>query len=99
MAKKSPPKPKSIQVCGHTVKIVWHKLKPGEEVENWGMFIPDKDEIRLIDWDGAKRVLVHELFHCILHYTGHSNGLKNEEALVTALEYGFYGVLDDLARM
>lgn len=88
MARKSPPKPSSIEICGHTVKILWHKVKPGEEVENWGMFLPDKDEIHLIDWPEWPRILLHESLHCILHYSGHNNGLKNEEAIVTALEYG-----------
>lgn len=93
MAKRSQAKPKSIVVCGHTVTIHWHKPKDGETVENWGMFLPDKDEIHLIDWPEWPRILLHECLHCILHYSGHSNGMKNEEALVTALEYGLHNLV------
>jgi hypothetical protein len=88
MARKS--KPKSVVVCGHTVTIKWYKPKADEIVENWGLFDPNKNEIFLIDWKDWPRILQHEILHSILHYSGHSNGLKNEEAIVTALEYGLW---------
>lgn len=91
MARRS--KPKSIVVCGHDVTIAYHKPKKGETVENWGLFHPDRDHIDLINWEGWDRVLLHECVHAILHYSGHNNGLKNEEAIVTALEYGLYGLV------
>ena len=90
MARKC--KPKSVIVCGHTVNITYHKPKKGETVENWGMFFPDQNLIQLIDWPEYERVLCHEICHAILHYSGHNTGLKNEEAIVTALEYGLHSL-------
>lgn len=86
MAKKL--KDRSIVICGHDVKVTFYKPKKGEEIENWGLFDPNKNEITLIDWPEWPRILIHEICHCILHYSGHSSGMKNEEAIVTALEYG-----------
>jgi hypothetical protein len=93
MAKRSAAKPRSVVVCGHTVTIKWHKPKEGQTVENWGIFHPDRNVIDLVDWPEWERILLHEVCHAVLHYSGHSNGLKNEEAIVTALEYGLSPLL------
>lgn len=93
MAKRS--KPDSISICGHNVTISFHKPKENETIENWGTFDPTTNHIMLIDYEGWRRVLLHEITHAIFHYTGISALFKNEEieeAVVTAIEYGLYPI-------
>jgi len=57
---------------------------------HFGEFFADENEIVIRNDDKWREHLLHELFHGILFYSGHSERFEpeDEEALVRALENG-----------
>jgi hypothetical protein len=82
--------PEVIDVCGRRVRINYHPTMPEEYALEDGNFIAGDLEIN-VDLSAERspeQILLHELIHAILAYTGHSGALDDtqEEGLVSALE-------------
>ena len=93
----------SIQIMGRTVRIERAELiKDGEG--SHGEFHGDKNLIRLnigMDKETERAALVHECFHAILHYSGLTWVINNEdleEAIARALEYNFLDTVDRIEK-
>lgn len=82
-------------VLGHKLTISYHKERlPVGHYD--GFFDPAKAHIYIsddFDWDS---ILLHEIIHAVLHFSGHKTKFKNEEdeeALIIALEYGLKNIV------
>ncbi len=94
MAKLSPfnrlHPPRFVNVLGYkiTVRVVSY-LEDSEE-ELLGAFNPESKEIYLLKGCDWKSVLLHEMTHGILYYSGASQGISasKEEQICLAIETG-----------
>jgi serine phosphatase RsbU (regulator of sigma subunit) len=90
MAKRKKRKPERATICGHEVRINYRDGMPEEWDNEDGNFFPDEQEIN-VDLTAVRspdQILLHEMIHAVLEYTGHSQSLddRQEEAIVSALE-------------
>lgn len=83
-------KPRNVVIFGHKIKISYKK-----KLFDFGQFYGDDNEIYIRSDDKWREHLLHEIFHAILFYSGHSEKFKDneEEALVRALESGMKTLL------
>lgn len=88
--------PQSITICGKTVTIKYIDTED-HEGDQWGDFNIDKDLIRI--WTkncpDVEEILIHELIHAVIGYTGLTGVLTDdqEEAICRAMQYQLYPVL------
>jgi len=79
-----------VEVAGQKVKVMYEDLKARSCL---ALFIREPELIiklcSSMDKKQEKRILMHEMFHVLLHVTGCGNNLAmaEEEAIVLALEY------------
>jgi hypothetical protein len=90
MARRRARPPEKILICGQAVKVMYHKEMPEGMEKDDGNYIYDDHEIN-IDLGATRtpdQILLHEILHAIIGYTGHNEHLtlKQEEGLVSALE-------------
>ena len=79
--------PKSVNVCGHTYKIIVRKDGTLKIPNAWGTCSPSKKEIEInaaIPKDRIVRVLLHEIRHAYQTESGLSQLLCDELAEVDA---------------
>jgi hypothetical protein len=94
MANKSPfnrPRPpRVVHVCGHKIKVKVVPYLEDSGAELVGAFNGETKTIYLMKGCEWKSVLLHEITHAILFFTGASEGLTitKEESIVLSLEHG-----------
>lgn len=88
--------PPSIIISGHTVTIKYIDTED-HEGDQWGDFNIDKDEIRI--WtrgcDDVEEILIHEIMHAVIGYSGLTGVLtdEQEEAICRLVQYQLYPLL------
>lgn len=93
MANKSPfsgkRPPRSVTVCGHKLKVKVVPYLEDDSQELLGAFNGETKTIYLLRGCDWKSVLLHEICHAVLYFTGATEGLtySKEEGIVLALEH------------
>lgn len=93
MASKSPfsgkRPPRSVTVCGHKLKVKVVPYLEDDSQELLGAFNGETKTIYLLRGCDWKSVLLHEICHAVLYFTGATEGLtySKEEGIVLALEH------------
>lgn len=84
-------KPKMIWVLGHAVRVSFLPHDP--DATQLGEFDADAKHITIMDSPNWYTTFIHERAHAVLHFSGIGQLLdeKIEEAIVTAIAYGFSG--------
>jgi hypothetical protein len=94
MASKSPfnrPRPpRVVHICGQKVIVRVVSHLEADNCELIGAFNSETKTIFLTKGCDWKSVLLHELVHALLYFTGASEGLghSKEESIVLAIEHG-----------
>lgn len=88
--------PRSVSVLGHRLKIKTVNYLEDESVELLGAFNAENKTIFLVRGPNWRSVLLHEIIHAILHFSGTGDGLSmsKEESIVLALEHGLVPILN-----
>lgn len=101
MARRSPfsgdKPPRSVTVCGQRLKISYVKRINHDGIELAGLFCSETFSIKLARGPNWPSVLLHEIIHACLHFSGAREGLEldKEESIVLALEYGLKSFISD----
>ena len=88
---------RSVNVLGHRIRVrVVNDVEDDDTTELLGAFDSENETIYLLRDPKWRQVLLHEIIHAILHYSGHNEGLsiKKEESIVLALEHGLQPILE-----
>ena len=81
--------PRVVSVCGHKIKVKVVPYLEDAGAELLGAFNGETKTIYLMKGCEWKSVLLHEITHAILFFTGASEGLtiSKEESIVLSLEH------------
>jgi hypothetical protein len=95
--------PRVVKICGRKVKVrVVPRLIDEDNSVLHGIFLPDVSAIGVSSNTGhnVNETFLHECIHAILHYSGQSAAIgENEEALVVALEHGLAELMPVLVKI
>lgn len=82
--------PRVVTVLGQKLKVRVVPYLEDNEIELLGAFNSETKEIFILKGQDWKPILLHEICHAILFYSGASEGLTytKEESIVLALEHG-----------
>ena len=91
-----PNPPRSVYVCGHKLRVKCVPYLEDDSEELLGAFNAENNTIFLVKCPQWRAVLLHEIIHAILHFSGTGDGLSmsKEESIVLALEHGLVPVLN-----
>lgn len=85
--------PNSVNVLGYEIRVIaCDKLFHADGSELMGQYNSDSRTIEIVRHANWRSVLLHEIFHMILDFTGANTGLseEGEERIVVALQNGLY---------
>lgn len=82
--------PRSVMVCGHRLKVKVVPYLEDESEELLGAFNGETKTIYILKGSDFRSILLHEICHAVLYFSGASEGLTatKEESIVLALEHG-----------
>lgn len=88
--------PRVVNVLGNKLKIRVVKYLEDDCEPLHGAFNSETKTIFLTKDCNWRAVLLHEIIHAILHYSGTGEGLSmsKEESIVLSLEYGLISILN-----
>lgn len=87
--------PRSVNVLGHKLQVRVVPYLEDDAQELLGAFNSETKTIFLLKGCDWRSVLLHEICHAILYFSGASEGLTatKEESIVLALEHGLSPII------
>ena len=84
--------PRVVTVLGVKIQVRTFKKLQLDGHDLLGRFESDKMQISLLRQDGWRKILLHEILHCILYLAGSGEGLtvSREEQICSSIENGLF---------